>query len=80
MLKNVLNRVVIVTVTVLFTGVFSWWLSGKFPVDITERIPGMDNRPKMISESDEVNIGQFFDFYGKLEDSVQGSWPRFRGK
>jgi outer membrane protein assembly factor BamB len=73
------KSVVITAVLLAFLVVFTWWLADSFPYGVAERIPGMDNRPGMISETDTVDIGSNFDFFGKLDDSVAGSWPRFRG-
>jgi outer membrane protein assembly factor BamB len=57
-----------------------WWILMPQPLDLTERIPGMDNRPKMEARSDTVVIGQFFDTLGQFDELVKGDWPRFRGK
>ena len=37
-----------------FVAVLLWWLFKDQPFDITERVPGMDNRPKMEARSDSV--------------------------
>lgn len=55
------------------------WLLLKPSYPISERIPGMDNRPKMKPRSDTVIIGQFFDTIGVMDDIIAGDWPRFRG-
>jgi len=47
--------------------------------DLTERIPGMDNRPKMEIRSDTVIVGEFLDTLAEFDDFVAGNWPRFRG-
>jgi outer membrane protein assembly factor BamB len=56
------------------------WLIKPQPLFIAQRIPGMDNRPKMIPRPDSVIIGEFFDSLGKFDEMVPGDWPRFRGK
>ena len=76
-LKNktfILGAVIIVFAAALF-----WWLLKGQPLDIVERIPGMDNRPKMEIRSDMVNIGEFFDSLAEMDVVVAGDWPRFRG-
>lgn len=65
-------------VTVLALGLF-WWLFKEQPLEISERIPGMDDRPKMEIRSDTVNIGEFFDSLAGIDANVEGDWPRFRG-
>jgi len=65
-------------VTVLALGLF-WWLFKEQPLDLSERIPGMDDRPKMEIRSDTVNIGEFFDSLAGIDANVEGDWPRFRG-
>jgi outer membrane protein assembly factor BamB len=57
-----------------------WWILMPQPLDLTERIPGMDNRPKMEARSDTVVIGQFFDTLAQFDELIKGDWPRFRGK
>ncbi len=56
-----------------------WWLVKEQPLDLTERIPGMDNRPKMVTRNDSVIIGEFFDTIAEPDEILPGSWPRFRG-
>jgi len=73
------NTVVIAAVVIVFFIILALWFSNDFPYPVSERIPGLDNRPRLISESDTVNIGSNFDFFTKLDDSIPGSWPRFRG-
>ncbi len=56
-----------------------WWLSKDHPFDISERVPGMDNRPPMVIRTDSVIIGEFFDTIAEPDEILPGSWPRFRG-
>ena len=77
--KRIGSSIVIIFVSLLFLIVFSLWLLGNPPYEITERIPGLDNRPKTISETDNVIIGEFFESYAIEEETLPGSWPRFRG-
>ena len=57
-----------------------WWLSGSYShAEIITRVPGMDNRPKMVARNDSVIIGQFFDTLDAPDEIIPGSWPRFRG-
>src|SRR5450759_4903087 len=65
-------------VTVLALGLF-WWLFKEQPLDLSERIPGMDDRPKMEIRSDTVHIGEFFDSLAEMDALEPGDWPRFRG-
>jgi outer membrane protein assembly factor BamB len=79
LLKKVNPLIILSALATLFVLIFVWWLFKNAPYKISERIPGLDNRPKSVSESDEVIIGQNFDFYARLDDSITGDWPRFRG-
>jgi len=56
-----------------------WWLLKSQPLALSERVPGMDERPKITERSDSVVIGQFFDTISEMDDIVAGDWPRFRG-
>jgi outer membrane protein assembly factor BamB len=49
------------------------------PFNVTERIPGMDNRPIQVPRSDTVVIGENFDTMGVFDEMIPGDWPRFRG-
>ncbi len=62
-----------------FVAVLLWWLLKDQSFEITERVPGMDNRPKMEARSDSVIIGEFFDTLAVPDEIVAGDWPRFRG-
>ena len=60
-------------------GILVWWLMKDQPLDVSERIPGMDHRPKMVPRSDSVIIGENFDTLGVFDEMIAGDWPRFRG-
>jgi outer membrane protein assembly factor BamB len=62
-----------------FAAILSWWLLKDQPLTISERIPGMDHRPKLAPRSDSVIIGQNFDTLGTIDEIIPGDWPRFRG-
>ncbi len=80
MLLQVRKRIFIVVVVVsVFAFILFWWLLKGQPLDLIERIPGMDNRPKMEAKSDTVIIGQYFDTLSGIDAIVDGDWPRFRG-
>ena len=66
--------------TVVFGAVLVWWLAGShYPAEIVERVPGMDNRPKIVPRPDTVVIGEFFDTINQVDDYAYGNWPHFRG-
>ena len=75
------KRIILVTgfVAACFIAVLSWWLLKGQPLTISERIPGMDHRPKLVPRSDSVIIGQNFDTLGTMDEIIPGDWPRFRG-
>jgi outer membrane protein assembly factor BamB len=62
-----------------FLGLLIWWLVKDQPLNVSERIPGMDNRPKIEPRSDSVIIGENFDTLGVFDELIPGDWPRFRG-
>jgi outer membrane protein assembly factor BamB len=81
MFQNIRNkRSIIIIASAVFGGVLLWWIiNNNQPFNITERIPGMDNRPPKTSRPDTVIIGEYFDTFNILEEIVPGNWPRFRG-
>jgi len=76
-----MNRSTIITAitAIAFAALFSWWIVASPSYTTPERIPGMDNRPPIKPVSDSVVIGEHFDSLGKMDNLVDGSWPRFRG-
>jgi hypothetical protein len=47
---------------VIFAGVLIWWLADNhYPAELTVRVPGMDNRPKIEPRSENITVGEFFD-------------------
>ena len=75
--KNIIIGVIAIAIS---SALLLWWILMPQPLDLTERIPGMDNRPKMEARSDTVVIGQFFDTLAQFDELIKGDWPRFRGK
>jgi outer membrane protein assembly factor BamB len=74
------NIILIGTVIAVFALVLFCWIIEDPPFEIVERIPGMDNRPKMAIRSDSVFIGQYLDTLAQLDEVRTGDWPRFRGE
>jgi outer membrane protein assembly factor BamB len=56
------------------------WLSADPAADLEMRLPGADNKPKVLADEDEpIKIkGQLVKFEGVPAD-LPGAWPRFRG-
>jgi outer membrane protein assembly factor BamB len=79
MLTDKKFKVILALVAVLSAIVLFWWLFIARPYNLTERIPGMDERPKMEARSDSVIIGEFFDTLSSMDAVAEGDWPRFRG-
>lgn len=72
---------IILGASAVFVAVLLFWIiDNNQPFNISLRVPGMDNRPKLPFRSDSVIIGQFLDTLGIIDEIVPGSWPRFRGK
>lgn len=71
---------IIVGTTAVFAVVLLFWvINNNQPFNISIRVPGMDNRPRLPFRSDSVVIGQFLDTLGIIDGIEPGSWPRFRG-
>jgi outer membrane protein assembly factor BamB len=74
------RSIVIITLIVVLSGtVLLWWILKVQPLALSERVPGMDDRPKSEAKSETVIIGQFFDTLADMDKIVAGDWPRFRG-
>jgi outer membrane protein assembly factor BamB len=79
MLPDKRKRILIVSVVIVFVTALFWWLFKTEPLALSERVPGMDDRPKTEKKSDSVIIGQYFDTLSTMDAIVPGDWPRFRG-
>src|ERR1035437_10668610 len=80
MLLQIKKRYLIISgVALVFAFILLWWLLKSQPIYLGERIPGMDDRPKIEARSDTVIIGHFFDTLGEIDNVIPGDWPRFRG-
>ena len=73
------NIIYIFLTIIVFGAAFLWWIFKNQPLPVSERIPGMDERPKIAARSDTVNIGEFFDTLSQMDALEPGDWPRFRG-
>jgi outer membrane protein assembly factor BamB len=73
------SRTVIGTLAIAFAILLLWWVLKDPPVLVTERVPGMDDRPPMEIRSDTVVIGEYFDTLAAFDEYIAGEWPRFRG-
>ena len=73
------NSLVIIVAVIISIAIVTWWIFARSSYNVVERVPGMDNRPPQKPVSDSVIIGEFLDTIGKIEETLPGSWPRFRG-
>jgi outer membrane protein assembly factor BamB len=79
MLSDRYKKFSVAVVVLVLVSALLWWLLIQQPLPVAERIPGMDDRPKIAARSDSVVIGQFFDTLSEMDVIVAGDWPRFRG-
>ena len=66
-------------VTFVFASAFVWFVARDPVNDLEMRIPGMDDRPKLIGEHDTVYIGEYFEEFTPTDIGSSNNWPRFRG-
>ena len=79
MLQGMRKSIAIIGVVITFCAVLFWWILRGQSFEISERVPGMDNRPKMEIRSDSVIIGAYLDTLAEMDEIIAGDWPRFRG-
>lgn len=79
MLAGRRNNNFIIIILLVFTFAGGWWLVNSPAKAFTERVPGMDDRPKVEAKNDSVIIGEFFDTLGTIDQLLPGDWPGFRG-
>jgi len=73
------RKITVLVVVIVLSSALLWWLFFDQPLPVIERIPGMDERPKVEAKTDSVVVGQFIDTLAELDVVVPGDWPRFRG-
>ncbi len=60
--------------------VLVWWIVKNPVSELTESLPGTDNR---VSRADSIleviNIGEHFERFGEAPPALSETWPRFRG-
>ena len=79
--EKTINHSVVISTSVLGLILLSWWMVHDPVQDFVEHIPGADNRPEVILNSDElVDIGGIFEKFDGIPAPETASWPRFRGK
>ena len=70
-------NVLLIGVSILLVG---WWVSHDPTSGFEESRPGMDNRGEGVASTEEINIGEHFETFDvDKEQSLEESWPRFRG-
>ena len=57
-----------------------YWLSGNPSYEFTRSVPGLDNRGSKNAVAELVNIGEFFELFKEAGESLNETWPRFRGE
>jgi outer membrane protein assembly factor BamB len=75
------KTVVVVVLSVVGLLVILWWMMKNPSDELSESLPGSDNR---VSQNDSVieviNIGEHFEGYGEAPNALLETWPRFRGE
>ncbi|MCK4749128.1 MAG: PQQ-binding-like beta-propeller repeat protein, partial [Bacteroidales bacterium] len=81
MYPKMFNRKMMIGLPLLLAMAFFFWWIGKNPVkELTESLPGSDNRVRTGDSIVEViNIGAQFEQYASSLPGLEESWSRFRG-
>ena len=78
--KKTLTLVTVV-VTLIFTGVITFWHLYTPRGFLDVQLPGADNRPEGAGRSiGDVLIGEYFQKYDETASDLTGKWLRFRGE
>jgi outer membrane protein assembly factor BamB len=59
--------------------IFIWWINTDPTKNFVESLPGLDNRGKADSTSENVVIGEHFERFSDSYKEMAETWPRFRG-
>jgi outer membrane protein assembly factor BamB len=80
-MKRVSERIVLPVAIFIGCCILLFWLFHNPVKNLSESVPGLDNRPaKSSSQDDSVIIGEKFMAYPvSFETSLTGKWPNFRG-
>ena len=77
-----INKQNIILFLLVFAGLtsLSWWLIADPVKDLTTSEPGADNRGEPVAVNLDINIGEFYESFGKESSDLKETWPRFRGE
>ena len=78
--ERLINLLTTLGAVLIGTIALTWWLLHNPVKNFVENIPGMDNRPEVLSsDRPTVDIGGVFASFDGIASNIPGSWPRFRG-
>lgn len=81
MLPKISAKTVVIPLLIVAGLLVIFWWMGNSPADeLSESLPGADNRVSQEAVQEEINIGEHFERFGNLPLSLAESWPRFRGE
>ena len=73
-------NIFIVILGAISISVLVWWNISSPAIELTQSLPGKDNRKSSRPGTGEiVNIGAFFERFKESDETFEDSWPRFRG-
>jgi outer membrane protein assembly factor BamB len=81
MKESVIVKTIPVALAIVAVVLLYVWLSADAATDLTERLPGADNTPQTLFESDsEVKLEGTLVKSDGIPSDLPGAWPRFRGE
>lgn len=80
MIGRQIEKYIVPLIVVISITVFVFWFVHDPVKELAINNPGLDNRPKADTGSNEIiNIGESFFYYSDFNSDLEGKWPRFRG-
>lgn len=80
MREKTLNLSLVLFTSLCGISLLLWWMLYNPVGNFSVFVPGLDNRPDAATlQTDRIDIGGFFAWYGGKPSAISGSWPRFRG-
>ncbi len=78
---------ILIPYLLVISGILSiaWWIARDPVKNLSESVPGMDNRGEGVAVNLDINIGEFYEEFNsrpdrRAENELNETWPRFRGE
>ena len=80
MIQKNIHKVLIIALTAIGVLTVFWWLNTDPSDNLTQSLPGADNRGEGVVVEENIQIGEFFEEFSTTYNKLSEKWSRFRGE